>query len=145
VSRTIPQRRKRRGPRRHRPQVRADQGFATVAGPVTVRRRDGSAAVLDAYDEQELARIVGHRRPISRVMRTRVLMRDGMRCRYCGVRLLEHEAEIDHVIPVSLGGSSRLGNLVTSCTKCNARKGAAVWKPRPLDKHLRRRAVSLVP
>lgn len=31
--------------------------------------------------------------------------------------------EIDHIIPISLGGLSDIQNLVTSCSNCNKRKG----------------------
>ena len=51
-------------------------------------------------------------------IRARVLRRDGNVCHYC-----QGEAtEVDHVVPVSRGGSHHLTNLVAACTACNARK-----------------------
>lgn len=52
-------------------------------------------------------------------MRTLVFLRDGHRCVYCGT---DKDLCVDHVVPVSLGGESRVGNLVTACTACNTRK-----------------------
>ena len=43
----------------------------------------------------------------------------GGRCAYCGWRAY---AALDHVIPVSRGGTSWPANLVPSCTTCNVRK-----------------------
>lgn len=60
---------------------------------------------------------------ISLMDRTAILNRDGYRCRYCGVEVVDGQnAEIDHVIPLSRGGESTLDNLVTSCAACNRRK-----------------------
>lgn len=55
----------------------------------------------------------------------RATFRDcGRRCVYCGSGLgLEH-ATLDHVIPLSRGGSHLPGNLVAACQPCNQLKGA---------------------
>lgn len=52
-----------------------------------------------------------------------VWMRDGGRCRRCGSAI---ELQFDHVIPVSMGGSSAPENLQILCGPCNRRKGAAI-------------------
>lgn len=49
-----------------------------------------------------------------------VLKRDNYTCHYCGDR--SGDFEIDHMIPVSRGGSDDLDNLVTSCRTCNRQK-----------------------
>ncbi|KPJ57837.1 MAG: hypothetical protein AMS15_09565, partial [Planctomycetes bacterium DG_23] len=61
-----------------------------------------------------------------------VFERDEFRCRYCGARLSLYTATVDHITPLSKGGDNSLENLVTSCMKCNAKKGTRVRKPRPL-------------
>jgi 5-methylcytosine-specific restriction endonuclease McrA len=54
----------------------------------------------------------------------RAAMRDcGRRCVYCGTCLELESATIDHVYPVSRGGSHALGNLVAACGPCNRLKG----------------------
>lgn len=49
-----------------------------------------------------------------------VLKRDNYKCVYCNS---EKDLTIDHVVPVSAGGKSTWENTVTSCKKCNNRKG----------------------
>lgn len=53
-----------------------------------------------------------------------VFERDRFTCQYCGKSAPDIELQIDHVVPVSKGGSNAAKNLVTSCQKCNAGKGA---------------------
>jgi len=60
------------------------------------------------------------RQPISERRRFLVLKRDRYTCRIChrsGIEL-----EVDHIVPVSLGGSSRMENLQTACKPCNRGK-----------------------
>jgi 5-methylcytosine-specific restriction endonuclease McrA len=44
-------------------------------------------------------------------------------CLMCGRREPEIKLEIDHVFPVSLGGSNEASNLQTLCSSCNRSKG----------------------
>lgn len=60
--------------------------------------------------------------PLSEATRKAVLMRDGYACRYCGS--MGGPFDIDHVHPVSLGGSDDMTNLAASCASCNRSKGA---------------------
>ena len=46
----------------------------------------------------------------------------GRKCIYCGKKNLP--LEIEHIIPKSRGGSSRVSNLTISCRKCNLKKGS---------------------
>jgi hypothetical protein len=57
-------------------------------------------------------------------VRIRVLKRDRFTCVYCGKTGAESELEIDHIHPVSKGGSHHVSNLVTACRTCNQAKGA---------------------
>ncbi len=65
------------------------------------------------------------RREIGDGRRYRILKRDGFRCRYCGAHGSEVELQVDHVQPVSSGGSNALSNLMTACRRCNSGKGAS--------------------
>lgn len=59
-----------------------------------------------------------------------LVRRDGSRCHYCGRQLTQNKSaeyvatgcSIDHVIPISRGGSSDIDNLVLACRQCNGRK-----------------------
>jgi 5-methylcytosine-specific restriction endonuclease McrA len=52
-----------------------------------------------------------------------VWLRDGGRCRQCGVQA---ELQFDHIIPVAMGGSSNPENLQILCGPCNRRKSAGL-------------------
>lgn len=69
----------------------------------------------------KLARVVKKRRPLSAQKRYNILKRDQYRCRLC--RKSGVELEVDHVIPVRLGGKDTSTNLQTLCRVCNRKKG----------------------
>lgn len=104
----------------------SDPHYYTKAGPVRITHPDGTVSEEPPLDEEAYARLIKERWPIPLRVRRQVFRRDGGLCRYCGAP----GEEIDHIVPVALGGSNRLDNLVLSCHDCNSRKGAQVWKPR---------------
>lgn len=57
-------------------------------------------------------------------VRFEVLRRDEFTCRYCGAKAPDVALEVDHVVPVALGGDDTPGNLVTACHDCNAGKAS---------------------
>lgn len=61
-------------------------------------------------------------RNISKGTRFEVFQRDNHTCQYCGRKPPDVELEIDHLIPVSKGGTDDFENLVTSCLDCNRGK-----------------------
>lgn len=63
---------------------------------------------------------------ISARLRFEVLRRDGFRCRYCGASSSTVELHVDHVVPVSAGGSDSLMNLVAACQACNSGKSSII-------------------
>lgn len=64
------------------------------------------------------ARANGGTRAWSKI-RERILIRDGYLCQYCG----SDATTVDHVIPISKGGTDEPDNLVAACTRCNYSKG----------------------
>lgn len=58
-------------------------------------------------------------------LKVQVLMRDGNRCRICGVECSGglHNIHFDHIVPWSKGGETVLGNLQVLCSACNEAKG----------------------
>ena len=55
--------------------------------------------------------------------RKNVVWRGKNKCQYCGGRFIFGDLTMDHVIPKSRGGDKNWTNIVTSCKKCNSRKG----------------------
>lgn len=54
--------------------------------------------------------------------RLTILERDKHRCVYCTAQVSEDTFVLDHVIPISKGGTNRRHNLVASCELCNQRR-----------------------
>ena len=74
------------------------------------------------------------RKQVSQGLRFDIFNRDGFTCQYCGRRPPEVVLELDHVVPVALGGGNEEMNLTTSCSICNAGKSAKILgavKPTP--------------
>lgn len=61
-------------------------------------------------------------RSISIRTRFEVFKRDMFTCRYCGAKPPGVVLHIEHVVPVSKGGTGDITNLVTACESCNAGK-----------------------
>ncbi len=64
------------------------------------------------------------RKPLSRKVRFEVFKRDLFTCQYCGRKSPDVVLNVDHIEPVSKGGTNELLNLVTSCFDCNQGKKA---------------------
>lgn len=71
--------------------------------------------------------------PLTPEAKTYVAMIAGDPCAYCG----KPSREIDHIVPVSRGGTSEWSNLTMACRRCNNAKHA-----RPLIQHLIRRSAA---
>lgn len=74
----------------------------------TVRRRRARVRNAPTFDVSE--------RDIKRM-----LARHGGKCAYCSISLADGY-HVDHVLPVSLGGSNSIGNLAPACATCNVSK-----------------------
>lgn len=68
--------------------------------------------------------MVKNRTGLSKKRRFAVFARDDFTCRYCGENSGSVKLHVDHIIPVSAGGTNDESNLITSCQPCNAGKGA---------------------
>src|SRR5262245_24868743 len=83
-------------------------------------------------------RRLSNQMPAHRALRRFVFERDGYSCRQCGdsaissevldnghlaCRTQESYLEVDHIYPLSKGGSHHPNNLQTLCATCNNRKG----------------------
>lgn len=59
----------------------------------------------------------------------RIACRDKFTCQFCGAMPGNDQIEIDHLIPISRGGSDNAENLVALCKKCNRGKSDAIAFP----------------
>lgn len=62
------------------------------------------------------------RKPLSKAVRFEVFKRDSFKCQYCGATAPDVILEVDHIKPVSKGGTNDLLNLITACRDCNRGK-----------------------
>jgi len=63
------------------------------------------------------------RKGLSKKVRFEIFKRDDFRCKYCGQSTANGSIlNVDHVIPVSHGGTNDFENLITSCFDCNIGK-----------------------
>ena len=62
------------------------------------------------------------RKSISKRIRFEILKRDKFACQYCGEKAPNVILHIDHINPVSKGGTNDIMNLITSCFGCNSGK-----------------------
>lgn len=78
------------------------------------------------YCSEECAREYKNkqRKDSDNITRQSFYRRDKFRCVYCGSSPIEDGVKlaVDHIIPISKGGSSSIDNLVTCCKKCNSAK-----------------------
>jgi len=63
---------------------------------------------------------------VSLKLRFEVFKRDDFTCQYCGRKTPEVILELEHIIPLSKGGTDELDNLTTSCFECNRGKGVSL-------------------
>ena len=97
-----------------------DQLQHEFAAARAVRSQQSTTAFLR---QQERSRITAG-------VRSKVLARDRYRCRHCGISVdLGAVLHVDHVIPISRGGTSDLINLQTLCQDCNLGKSNRMPQP----------------
>lgn len=72
---------------------------------------------------------------INEKLRNRILIQAGNRCGYCLTRqeYVPWPLEIEHIVPLSRGGTNDEDNLWLSCRSCNAFKGIQTHARDPLS------------
>lgn len=73
------------------------------------------------WDREDLIGSEVRRKSIKQSLRTKVFERDLYRCKNCQSA---KNLCVDHIHPVSKGGTDNLVNLQTLCTSCNGSKGS---------------------
>ena len=67
-------------------------------------------------------------------MRRQLIRRDGTLCGLCQEPMTAKEMSIDHIMPVSRGGSDKPENLRLAHEKCNQERGAGFFVEREYPK-----------
>ncbi len=97
----------------------------------------GKVEVLKEYDREIRGVAISIRQPaVIRLLtlvrsnhskvkfsRRNVFLRDDHTCQYCGEKFDAKHLTCDHLIPRSRGGVTEWTNIVTSCIRCNLKKG----------------------
>lgn len=68
---------------------------------------------------------IRERRKMTEAMRLSIIKRDNYTCAICGNSIYKEPnllMEVDHIIPISLGGKTEPNNLQTLCWRCNRTK-----------------------
>ena len=74
--------------------------------------------------ETIITMLINEHAKVTRAMRYDVLRRDNFHCVRCGRGKEDGvKLHVDHIVPVSRGGKSVMGNLQTLCEDCNCGKG----------------------
>ena len=66
------------------------------------------------------------RTALSKKLRFEVFKRDSFKCQYCGKSAPDVILHVDHIMPVSKGGTNEILNLITACAECNGGKSAVL-------------------
>ena len=121
----------------------------------TLKRRFANGELKVVISESHKAKLRSMRGPLSpnwkggketyiRTLRTRiewrqwrekVFKRDDYSCNICGNEKDDVPLEIDHIIPISKGGTDEMDNLQTLCKDCNIGKSDRIVDYGCSDKH----------
>lgn len=74
-------------------------------------------------DKKEIGFQHKTKRDITERIKVRVLIRDGNKCRLCGVTVTGDNIHFDHIIPWSKGGETVVENIQVTCAPHNLAKG----------------------
>ena len=77
--------------------------------------------IAESDKEHESLRV--RRKAISEARRDEIFERDDHSCKMCGAK---QDLVVDHIIPFSRGGGTKMKNLQTLCRSCNSQKRANI-------------------
>lgn len=89
--------------------------------------------MIDKAKDRAHRRKAGGRTQAEVITISALMVRDGDRCYLCGRQVSDDvpfnhplKANVEHVVPLSRGGSHDWGNVKVACMSCNVRKHAKV-------------------
>lgn len=100
----------------HREQRRVDAAKYRLQNPASHTASEAKRRAA------KLQRLVGDESEIKSVYAT-ARSDSILPCFYCGGQTLKKNRHVDHVIPLSRGGTHSVSNLAIACADCNLRKG----------------------
>jgi 5-methylcytosine-specific restriction endonuclease McrA len=108
------------------PQYQIDYILEELEDRFLISIKDNEYTLLFTQEENQESPYRKQRNQADKILRNKTLRkqvfeRDNYTCQSCGVK---ENLTIDHIIPVSKGGSNHLDNLQTLCGSCNSKKGA---------------------
>ena len=65
---------------------------------------------------------------ITKSIRHEIFKRDNYKCLECGATNKETTLHLDHINPISKGGTDEMSNFQTLCSACNLSKSNRMWK-----------------
>ena len=103
------------------PEEWKQSGTLTKVGPALWTLRKHPASAEHDHDPRRRKGLEGQRTPLSQKLREAVLGDEPV-CTWCGTA--EGEFDVDHMVPVKLGGRNARVNLRPACQTCNRARGA---------------------
>jgi 5-methylcytosine-specific restriction endonuclease McrA len=76
---------------------------------------------IDIVSQEEVSREKEKARRLRRTQWWNKKIQNGV-CHYCHRQVGREQLTMDHVVPLSRGGTSRKGNIVPACKECNNNK-----------------------
>ena len=68
-----------------------------------------------------------------RLSKENIFFRDSYSCAYCKKHFSKKDLTLDHILPLSRGGTKSWENLITACKNCNNKKGNQVTLDRSVS------------
>lgn len=104
--------------------------FHLLLEKITKEQRERLIELLDIKHKKHIDKVLkepwysrrGQREHIPGQVRYDVLAKSGGVCVACGVSSLVRALEVDHIVPVNMGGDNSMSNLQALCYRCNAQK-----------------------
>ncbi len=103
-------------------QKRYDDKHPEVGRESARRYRAAHPEKMRAIAHTRRSREVGAEGKCSAADLRRIKKEQGNKCAYCGVSFRNSKAHVDHIIPLSRGGTNYPRNIQILCNRCNLRK-----------------------
>lgn len=81
----------------------------------------------------------------NKAQKIKMLEKSKYRCCHCGKSIdIDNDFSVEHVIPISKGGTNEADNLIALCNRCNSIKGNMVYNPSDFYKYLNKKDLKIL-